>query len=890
VSGGLQYASGVWRYWYEQPTSPFRPESTALQFPLRIPGATIIYEGRPAGVYTYWNSDLTWSTTQYASYEEAFTTLQTAVGAPSGLEPTPTGFMHTGSQSPSRIPNGGLTSLTPRLRDAWRFVMRWSRYSFHLNPETVLQTANAVNGTGTGLNHPACGLFTPEFGTNAPVWWNGQRANSTTLYVVDTGGVSTPSNPLGNGGLTSSYDCGGGWRTYVYLDTQGRSVRRETSPPARGFEPNNEWALVNQSTTFKYYRVLARGRYPTTGDAQGRLAQQFPLGPCIPDDDPRYSDTGFWQKWYDIAVAAGVMPAGLTFEGGTGAQTADPSTTTYGQRVNSAWVRPVQNVNCTESPEGAFFSCFAIEGAEGRIVVTDGAAQEGNPVIDLALVEPAEGGTLQAFTVDAWGRVVETRPLPALESLACPVPWALDNGSAFGVVPSRARLAECGEADTIYELGAMDAEEGNAAGTCGDPLPLFLGSEGEIITPNEVFLSGWDPYANEFVAWRGEYIGYGANWNRTRSEIFTSSDGKVFTRRGKIPGTYTMSYHINTADNLRDFVAGPDLYGSGLVNAEKPFGTWSRRWHDKDTIDLIWPDETGFLTDGLKTQTATNCCAMWDDARNGTIGIGTDGSRLIHVVDHPTLGTNPGLILPDPDQGFIQNDHGWATKGWTRLFKRGGRYYVFSSVWPGYGSITVGYAAGLSVSDDFITFNPCPNGHSAPIARPAGYNFFRPLSVAWNDNAIVMFCYAQNATTGAWGSLIMRSTDGENFSVATFRPDWEFGQGKFMLICALGADKFIVASATPADPPAPVPPIPGILLSNDNGATWTRHAIPGQRIEYPNSGGNVVIASRPPEYDPEGPYAPFGEIPWYVTKWSPNELWWTENGLDWSPVVFVSGA
>jgi len=59
------------------------------------------------------------------------------------------------------------------------------------------------------------------------------------------------------------------------------------------------------------------------------------------------------------------------------------------------------------------FRCLEIEGSAGRTTVTNGAAQDGNPIIDLAEVEQGEGGTAQAFTVDAWGRVIETRPFTA---------------------------------------------------------------------------------------------------------------------------------------------------------------------------------------------------------------------------------------------------------------------------------------------------------------------------------------------------------------------------------------------------------------------------------------------------------------------------------------------
>ena len=65
---------------------------------------------------------------------------------------------------------------------------------------------------------------------------------------------------------------------------------------------------------------------------------------------------------------------------------------------------------------GVAWGCLELQAAGGgqsRITIENPAGQAGDPIFDLREVTQAEGGTPQAFTVDAWGRVSESRPLVA---------------------------------------------------------------------------------------------------------------------------------------------------------------------------------------------------------------------------------------------------------------------------------------------------------------------------------------------------------------------------------------------------------------------------------------------------------------------------------------------
>jgi len=61
----------------------------------------------------------------------------------------------------------------------------------------------------------------------------------------------------------------------------------------------------------------------------------------------------------------------------------------------------------TRKTDGSIITS-AIEGNAGRIVVTHGDGDLGDPNIDLATVSLGSGGTLYRITVDAYGRVTQT--------------------------------------------------------------------------------------------------------------------------------------------------------------------------------------------------------------------------------------------------------------------------------------------------------------------------------------------------------------------------------------------------------------------------------------------------------------------------------------------------
>lgn len=57
------------------------------------------------------------------------------------------------------------------------------------------------------------------------------------------------------------------------------------------------------------FKVLQK----TTGLTDTSLVQRYPLSPVLPSGHPLYNDQDFWESAYEVAVALGWMPAGMTY-------------------------------------------------------------------------------------------------------------------------------------------------------------------------------------------------------------------------------------------------------------------------------------------------------------------------------------------------------------------------------------------------------------------------------------------------------------------------------------------------------------------------------------------------------------------------------------------------
>jgi hypothetical protein len=112
----------------------------------------------------------------------------------------------------------------------------------------------------------------------------------------------------------------------------------------------------------------------------------------------------FYHQDFDSTVVSGNINQGFGSHAVVGSSYYYPSDT----RVNRLDFSALE-VTFETIISGGTFECREIVGTEGRVDVTDGNAQAGNPTIDLATVEQAVNGNLVAIDIDAWGRVVGNR-------------------------------------------------------------------------------------------------------------------------------------------------------------------------------------------------------------------------------------------------------------------------------------------------------------------------------------------------------------------------------------------------------------------------------------------------------------------------------------------------
>ena len=118
-------------------------------------------------------------------------------------------------------------------------------------------------------------------------------------------------------------------------------------------------------------------------------------------------------KLWDVSVPGSPTKVGsFPIDGGTNLNYVIDSNTAHLQGANKIW--QVCPGDIVIPAAGTVWRCMELQaagGAESRITIENPRAQGADPIFDLREVEQAEGGTPQAITVDAWGRVVESREL-----------------------------------------------------------------------------------------------------------------------------------------------------------------------------------------------------------------------------------------------------------------------------------------------------------------------------------------------------------------------------------------------------------------------------------------------------------------------------------------------
>lgn len=210
------------------------------------------------------------------------------------------------------------------------------RINLHFNHYTVANWGRSGNslaalmaiGLAPGVRVHSNGLFLNNDVHNPATagvyhWWPGnywsgaaQRRSLTIDHAITSGRSINPGAILITGDMIIT-------------------VRRQTQAPGDqcaievpnlpGYCISTRGNLVRiqswdvfDTGTFQQAKVLARlrtGQVQIPGESinhQVTVVEQYPLNPALPDGHP--NDTqAFWEPYYDQAVAAGLMPAGLTY-------------------------------------------------------------------------------------------------------------------------------------------------------------------------------------------------------------------------------------------------------------------------------------------------------------------------------------------------------------------------------------------------------------------------------------------------------------------------------------------------------------------------------------------------------------------------------------------------
>jgi hypothetical protein len=233
--------------------------------------------------------------------------------------------------------------------------------TLHYLPTTPAIYANA--SIGGQLSGNLFALFDGGgIALNTPFFWNGAVPSGT--FVAQRPGIwvvkafSDP-DPLPdipgymfhmNNGLWPEV----GYVAFLFFPTIYINVRRKPRPPDDpcapkctpawpDWEEDSNFCVVGDQLVEKINWTEVSGNFKALALYQHTDTQeyvlQYPLEPVIDENHADYNDEAYWTALYNVAVDAGQMPAGLTYNpSGTG------NYLTYPRRTNTAYLSDVTTV------------------------------------------------------------------------------------------------------------------------------------------------------------------------------------------------------------------------------------------------------------------------------------------------------------------------------------------------------------------------------------------------------------------------------------------------------------------------------------------------------------------------------------------------------------------
>ena len=239
-------------------------------------------------------------------------------------------------------------------------------------------------------------------------------------------------------------------------------------------------------------------------------------------------------------------------------------------------------------------------------------------------------------------------------------------------------------------------------------------------------------------------------------------------------------------------------------------------------------------------------CMAWDAANNRFVRIMGD-KTVTWSTDGLAWLTLGAMVLPDLPSGWT-----WYTGMRVEIFRSGGYWYALHSAG---GSQFQADSTLLMRSADLLSWTICPgSGFYSPPAGVSEWQVFMVMQAAVRGSTIVITARGRRAApaNAPMRELVLHSSDRLNFSLV-YDADAYNNQGKndFFDVKPVGSGGFVATG------------LGGLLVSADDGLTWSRTALSPAPTAL-RSSGQVVVGTRATGAN------------------GASEAWRTVDGLNWT--------
>lgn len=337
----------------------------------------------------------------------------------------------------------------------------------------------------------------------------------------------------------------------------------------------------------------------------------------------------------------------------------------------------------------------------------------------------------------------------------------------------------------------------------------------------------------------------------TRTQFYRSTDGITFEWIGTLYGANAFGREergLSFGGSL--YLGWPAAYTDFFPSASPAVYAFRRtpRFTLSDNPSLGATDSPLWLS-----TSELPLALAWDAANSRFVCITSD-KTLRTTTNGVTWSSATSLSLPtfSPPPGWV-----WYAGMRLELWQEGSTWYLMHRAGGGQ------YLPGLThlmYSSNLTTWTLCPG--TSMSSPPAGttWQFYNGYAATSRGLNVIVVAQGRRVGVGqVMRTIVLRATDGINFSIVYDQPMVVGGgvsdPADYLEVKPFGASGFVASGPN------------GLLVSTDNGATWT----PTAMATYPTamrSNGARVVANRKTRA---------------VTGGFVNDPWYTDNGTTWSP-------